>query len=123
MAEEIRWAFQNADMDKIDELLKKGLDPNKPLGSNGRRPIHVASDYGHLNVIQKLVESGADVNVKDTNGIEPLFDTICEGHVSCAKFLLEKGANANGTGPDGSPYITSADNSEIKELLKSHGAK
>ena len=31
----------------------------------GDTPIHLASMYGHVEVIEKLISSGADVNVVD----------------------------------------------------------
>ena len=32
---------------------------------NGNTPIHLASRYGHVQVVEKLLSSGADVNVVD----------------------------------------------------------
>ena len=38
-----------------------GGDANKEI--EGRRLLHIAADYGQLEVIQELVAKGADVNV------------------------------------------------------------
>ena len=32
---------------------------------DGYTPIHLASRYGHVRVVEKLISSGADVNVVD----------------------------------------------------------
>ncbi|XP_031549219.1 myotrophin-like [Actinia tenebrosa] len=123
MTEEIRWALQNGDMDKVNELFSKGFDANKEMGLQGRRPLHIAADYGQKDVLALLLQKGADINAEDRNGITPLLATIWEGHYDCAEFLLEKGATPNGKAPDGSTYVEASETKEIKELLKKHGAK
>ena len=43
---------------------------------NGRTPLHEAAEAGHLNVVQHLVSSGADVNTKDkVSGVMQNFST------------------------------------------------
>ena len=43
---------------------------------NGRTPLHEAAAAGHLNVVQYLVSSGADVNMKDkVSGVMYNFST------------------------------------------------
>jgi len=34
--------------------------------------LHWAAAYGRLAVVKRLVESGANVNAKDSNGVTPL---------------------------------------------------
>lgn len=56
----------------------------------GRCPIHFASDYGQLEVLQYLVSRGADLETKDKHGIAPILAAIWEGHAQCVKFLIDK---------------------------------
>jgi ankyrin repeat protein len=51
----------------IGRLLAAKADPNVPLLS-GETPLMTAIDNGHLEAARVLLEHGADVNAKDTNG-------------------------------------------------------
>ena len=44
---------------------------------DGRTPLHMAAAAGHLNVVQYLVSSGADVNLKDkVSGVMYNFSSV-----------------------------------------------
>ena len=44
---------------------------------NGRTPLHMAAAAGHLNVVQYLVSSGADVNLRDrVSGVMYNFSSV-----------------------------------------------
>jgi len=57
-------------------------------------PLHIASDYGRLKVVQVLLKHHADVNTGDTNGWFPLhFASSPEHHgPEIVRLLLEHGA-------------------------------
>src|SRR5205085_223658 len=48
----------------VNVLLKVGADPNKPANLN--RPLLAACQSGHLPVVQRLIEGGADVALRHT---------------------------------------------------------
>ena len=52
--------------------------------------MHLAADYGQLEVLEYLASQGADLNAKDKHGISVVLAAIWEGHTRCVKFLLEK---------------------------------
>ena len=52
--------------------------------------MHLAADYGQLEVLEYLSANGADINAKDKHGISVILAAIWEGHAKCVKFLLEK---------------------------------
>ena len=52
--------------------------------------MHLAADYGQLEVLEYLSANGADLNAKDKHGISVILAAIWEGHAKCVKFLLEK---------------------------------
>jgi ankyrin repeat protein len=114
---DLAWAVKNGDMDQVKELVEgKGVDVNAAI--DGRLPLHYASDYGQLEVLQYLISKGAKIDSPDKHGISPLLAAIWEGHTSCVMFLVEKGASKSGTAPDGSSYVEAAEKEEIKALLR-----
>ncbi|XP_046979424.1 myotrophin [Schistocerca americana] len=114
---ELVWGIKNGDLDQVKDIIeKKQIDVNKEI--DGRPPIHYAADYGQGEVISYLVTKGADVNAKDKHGISALLAAIWEGHTDCVRLLLEKGASKEGTAPDGTTYLASAEKDEIKQLLQ-----
>jgi len=114
---DLAWAVKNGDLDQVKELVEgKGADVNQTI--DGRLPLHYASDYGQLEVLQYLAEKGAKLNEMDKHGISPLLAAVWEGHTHCVKFLLDKGASKAGTAPDGTSYVEAAEKEEIKALLR-----
>ena len=50
--------------------------------------LHLAAKSGRAKMVEWLIKSGADVNLKDTFGLAPLAVAARSGHVSCVEVLL-----------------------------------
>jgi hypothetical protein len=106
------------------ELLRlSGAHPNvQHYEWNGNTPLHSAACYGDVEMVQKLLDLGADVNIRRRNGtgstpLEFAFPGLRRLHkvpnflqslANIARLLIDRGADAN---------------DEIMELLSEHGAK
>lgn len=112
------WALKNGDLEQVRVIVDKDKAIANHTLPSGRYPLCMAADYGQRQVLEFLIENGADVNVKDRYGISPLLSAIYEGHTDCVSLLLQKGASKNETAPDGTSYIECASTDEIKQLLK-----
>lgn len=94
------------DINLIRSMIENGVNVNESIQLDGNTPLLVAVNEGHLNVIQLLLELGADVFIRNElyeapldravrftnenrneNGEEEIYHVI--------KLLLEKGANPN----------------------------
>ncbi|MEE4639780.1 MAG: ankyrin repeat domain-containing protein, partial [Wenzhouxiangella sp.] len=84
-------------------------------------PMHWAAQYGHVGVIQTLLEHGEDINARDSHDRTPLHWAAASGHENLVKMLLENGADRAVRNRDGLSPLDLAIHAEHKgvvELLK-----
>lgn len=64
---------------------------------SGRKstPLHLAAGYNRVNLVELLLNRGADVHAKDKGGLVPLHNACSFGHVEVVKLLLKAGARVN----------------------------
>jgi ankyrin repeat protein len=80
----------------VSYLLDQGADPNKGASwKSNQRPLHVAAEYGHVNVIRDLLRHGAKIDERTTMGETVLQYAAWYGRSAAVKLLLEQGANPN----------------------------
>ena len=89
------------------EAAKTGdIDTLKGIGNNsncncqdlqGRHstPIHFASGYNRVDVVELLLSLGANVHAKDKGGLVPLHNACSYGHLEVVELLIKHGANVN----------------------------
>ena len=90
-AESLVRAAQFGDLETVSELLARGSDPNVPV--EGTTALWWAAQEGHTEVVDALLEAGADVDFVDRNGSTPLKQAVGERHTDIAERLLLRGAD------------------------------
>ena len=70
---------------------RKGLDLNH-LNDDGEAALELAAQLGNKDMVELLIQHGADVNVSDGG---PLFYAISKGHNDIVDLLLARGAKFN----------------------------
>lgn len=61
-------------------------------------PLHFASGYNRIPVVEYLLEKGADVHASDKGGLVPLHNASSYGHLEVSQLLIKAGANVNAAG-------------------------
>ena len=80
--------------DILTLILQKGGDPNIGASWKGNaRPLHVASRNAHTEIVRRLIEAGAKVNIKDDDGDAPLLLAARSGSAEVVQLLIEAGAD------------------------------
>ena len=107
---------------EIDELLKKGANPNAKSGASNGYLIHYASLYLDSKVVELLIKYGADVNARNYKNETPLHLVTDENITSV---LIKNGAdvdildNNNRTALDNAIESDSININIIKDMLSS----
>jgi ankyrin repeat protein len=86
----------------------KGVPPDRHRDKNGWSILHYAStrdDRGHA---EKLIEAGADVNAKATNGDTPLHVAVRTGKDQLVALLLSKNADLYAANAEGETPLDTA---------------
>lgn len=90
--EALREAARAGDLKRVEELLAAGVPVDAPA-RYGQTALYFAAEEGHLEVVRRLVERGANVNVQDSFfGASALGMALNGGHVELARHLLAHGA-------------------------------
>ena len=111
----------------LGTVVMKTLDsPDTPLVL-GLTPLMVASSCGHVDIVDALIQIGADVNKQESNwGFTPLFFAVRGGKsFTIVETLLERNANPNviadkKTPLDDANYIKQE---SISKLLSKYGGQ
>jgi len=88
-----------------------------------------AANDGHLNVVEFLVEHGANVNAAATGLIYAGFTALIyaseKGYVNMVKYLIKHGANINAKNKNGDTALSIAEkngHTEVARILREAGA-
>lgn len=122
-------AVLSGNIENVLSLFEIGANVNF-CNSKGEYPLIVASEEGHLDVVDLLLSNGANVHNKCSDGASarnasPLMVASRKGHFAVVELLLSKGANVHDKDKDGrSSLFLACINGflDVVELLVSKGA-
>jgi len=77
----------------VEYLFLQGANPNAKTKIESGTALLGASDRGFLDIVQLLVEHGADVNHKDSRDWSPLIAALDQNHSAVAEYLINRGAD------------------------------
>ena len=70
-------------------LLADGVSPRTTLPEQGELSVlHMAAQYGSIDVLCLLLKAGADASSSDDYGNTPLTNAVCKGQLACASELI-----------------------------------
>lgn len=85
--------LQECEMGNYETILNK-LQKNKNLvhcsDEEGKTPLHIATINGHYEIVEYLIQNGADCNAQDKYGWTPLHNAACSREEKLIHFLLKQ---------------------------------
>ena len=94
---------------------------------NGATALMKASSQGHLSIVVRLIQAGADLGLSDKNGWDAMCWACNGGHLDIVRKLVEKGGNVNNdlTEKKNTPLIAAIQSGQLPliQFLLSCGAR
>ena len=85
---------------------------------DGGRPLLLAANEGHLDIVKALLSADADKETLTPDGWTPLSLAANAGHLDIVKALLDAGANKEAPGPGGWTPLSLAVNKGHLDIVK-----
>jgi hypothetical protein len=98
----------------VNLCLARGVPGDRVLGG---RPLLLAAEAGHVEIIRKLLASGAPVNGRDVNGSTALMWAAANGRADAVRVLLRHGARVSARANDGSTALEWAREGQYRSPL------
>ena len=96
--EELMLACEQGDTLKIEWLVSRGIDLHTQFDKDeysGLTAIHIGAMWGHVNIVQTLLDCGASIEEPSRGMQRPLHVAALRGQVSMVDFLIRRGAQVD----------------------------
>lgn len=121
----IKETAMNGHIEVIRKLIKEGVLVNQIKFSDSFTCLHLACENGDHNLVQLLIDAGADVEECTGTGFAPIQIACLRGHIDIVRILMDNKANVNkDRGGITALYIASQNNHKevVSFLLEKCGA-
>nr|MBI3613319.1 ankyrin repeat domain-containing protein [Nitrospirota bacterium] len=124
-ASELYHAAERGDLRAVQTLVGQGAVINETSGIDSELPLVGAATSGKIEVVQFLLDRGADVNMAGNWECTALCAAARSGHLPIVQLLLDRGANVNSQNRlKFAPLLIAASkgNPQVVKLLLERGA-
>ena len=83
-------------LEAVKALLEYKASPDYGGTRLGMAPLAAAAYFGHLDAVRALVEGGANINLRDKNGMTAVAHAAAHLKVNVFEYLVNKGATLTG---------------------------
>lgn len=125
LAAEVHEAAGAGDISRLQSIVTANPNQINAADEQGSLPLHLAALNGHLEAVEFLIASGADVRAGDGDNSSALNCAASRGHLEVVKFLVANGAVVEESDNNGAtPFLAScwSGNLDIAKFLLDNGA-
>lgn len=116
-------AARTDNVEEINSLLQRGLDPNLVEEERGDTGLIIAVREGSMRVFNALLNApNIDLEAKARNGDNALMVAAYKGHRTAVELLLARGAQVNRPNWTALHYAAASGKNDIVQLLLNKGA-
>ena len=123
--QEIHEAVRQGDIERVQSLVGENADLVNSKNPDGVAPLHLCASSGNAEIMEYLLEKGADIHIRNKYGWTALHFAAHGGHKEIMELLAASGADVNATDNYGLPILFRAvqgSRAETAEFLLSRGA-
>ncbi|XP_029953506.1 poly [ADP-ribose] polymerase tankyrase-2-like [Salarias fasciatus] len=88
-------ACRSGDLERVRKLVTAENVNSRDTAGRKSTPLHFAAGFGRKDVVDFLLQSGANVHAQDDGGLVALHNACSFGHAEVVSLLLRHGADAN----------------------------
>jgi ankyrin repeat protein len=118
-SKELEQAIDSRNVAKVKRLMNligQTVDCGELLSP--KHYLMLAIETEKVEIVQSLIEAGADVNQTDEDGWTPIMYATLEGYFDIVKILIEAGADVNSESSSGEYALYIANYSNHQEIVK-----
>jgi len=99
-------------------LLEKGADPNIASNNDFKvAPLHSAAAISQIEIVNILLQNGANVNAQQSSGVTALHSAAHNGATKIVKLLLKNGADKTAKTKDGKSVLDFATEGNFTKII------
>lgn len=114
---ELLLSAKQGNLEKAQQLLNQGIDPNIQ-DEEGKTPLIVAASYGRTEMVKFLLNNGANPDMRDNTGCTALIRASRMGYARIVELLLSHGADITIADNNGKTALDRARDWQRQEVIQ-----